>query len=767
MPDALRILMPLLISAVGTGLVTGLGARWPRAAAPLAITTAALAVVATLMMRTDASVNYVWAPQWGLRLNLATDGLAKMYSLLATGVGLLVLIFAAGYIPRHLKHTHSGPERGARFFSLILLFMTAMIGLVMAQDLILIVIFWDLTAITSYYLIGFDHQRSDSRRAALTALLVTIISAIFLIAASALLLNDLGTASAPEILATAQAGRTVTIAGALIAIAALAKSAQAPFHFWLPRAMAAPTPVSAYLHSAAMVAAGVFLLGRMHPLLALSPRLLDALVVVGFSSMAVGGVMALAQPELKRLLAYSTIGQYGYVVVLLGLGEVAAAAVYVLVHALIKSALFLTAGAVTEATGEVRLDHLGGLGRQMPLLAFGGGLAAAGLAALPLTAGFFKDEVFFAGADGRGGIVPFLAVAGAIVTFAYTWRFWSGIFAGPRRATARPIPWLLTAPVVVLGLLVLVFGLVPGIIVYLTREAGSTMAGAPVLLDLQYHLNLHAPNVMALATWTGGLALTTTARFWLPLPRRIALWARHVGPDRAAARLVRGLYLLSRRMHVYEVQTLQQRIGTIFVGAAALVGITIVFAPPWPTFHVGGLPVTDWPLVLFLVLAGLSGVVATRARGRLSLVLALSAVGYSMSAVFSFIGAPDVAIVAVLIETVMTLLLLGVISLLPRDSVQHRTAERERQRRGSWVVGVLAAAFAFIVAWGVLSRPAPDATMAREHLNLAPSAHAADVVTAILADFRGLDTMGEITVIAVALLGTLTLFATRARTERR
>ncbi|HAX25343.1 MAG TPA: oxidoreductase, partial [Chloroflexi bacterium] len=178
-------------------------------------------------------------------------------------------------------------------------------------------------------------------------------------------------------------------------------------------------------------------------------------------------------------------------------------------------------------------------------------------------------------------------------------------------------------------------------------------------------------------------------------------------------------------------------------------------------------PVTDWPLVLFLVLAGLSGVVATRARGRLSLVLALSAVGYSMSAVFSFIGAPDVAIVAVLIETVMTLLLLGVISLLPRDSVQHRTAERERQRRGSWVVGVLAAAFAFIVAWGVLSRPAPDATMAREHLNLAPSAHAADVVTAILADFRGLDTMGEITVIAVALLGTLTLFATRARTERR
>ena len=763
MPDALRILMPLLVSAIGTAVVAVAGPLRPRSAAPIAIATAALAFLATMATETGAAVSYSWAPEWGLRLSFATDGLARMYALLATGVGVFVLVYAAGYMPLHLKHTRSGPERGTRFFALILLFMTAMVGLVMAQDLILIIVFWDLTAITSYFLIGFDHQRSDSRRAALTALLVTVVSAIFLIAAGALLLEEFGTASVPDILAMAEAGRVTTTAGVLIAVAALAKSAQTPLHFWLPRAMAAPTPVSAYLHSAAMVAAGVFLLGRMHPLLALSSELLDGLVVVGFASIAVGGMMALVQPELKRLLAYSTVAQYGYVVVLLGLSEVTAAAVYVLVHALIKSALFMTAGAVTEATGETRLERLGGLGRQMPWLAVGSGLAAAGLAAIPITAGFFKDEVFFAAAARRGGVVPILAVAGAIVTFVYSWRFWGGIFTGPRRAAAHPVPATMTAPVVVLGLFVLVFGILPGPIGAIARDAGATMARAPQSLSLAYHLDLRAANVMAMVTWAGGLLMLATTRHWLALPRWIALWGRRHGPDRGAARLVGALYSLSRRSHAYEVQTLQQRIGTIFIAAATLVGVTILFAPPWPSFRVGRLPADDWPLVLVLALAALSGLVATRTGGRLSLVLALSAVGYSMSAVFTFIGAPDVALVAVLIETMMTLLLLGVISLLPRDAAQLRAAERDQQRRRSGLVGVMAGAFAFIIAWGVLSRPAPDATMARKHLELAPSAHAADVVTAILADFRGLDTMGEITVIAIALLGALTLFSTRKR----
>lgn len=764
MSEELRVLAPLLVATMGTCLVAGVGTLRQRLAAPLAVVSAALAFAATLAMPVGGQVDLPWAPTWGLRFSLEADGLARLYALLATGIGLVVLVYAAGYMPRHLAHSGQGQGRAVRLYSLILLFMTAMLGLVLAQDLVLLIIFWDLTAITSYYLIGFDHERDESRRAALTALLVTGISAILLIVAAVILIEHFQTAAIPELLMRAEPGYLVTAAGLLISVAALAKSAQVPLHFWLPRAMAAPTPVSAYLHSAAMVAAGVFLLGRMYPLLALSPLLLDGLIVLGFGSMAVGGALALAQVELKRLLAYSTVAQYGYVVVLLGLGELAAAAFYVIAHALIKSALFLAAGAVIEATGEDRLDRIGGLGRTLPGLALGSGLAAAGLAAFPLTVGFFKDEVFFAGTVAHGGVLPLLAVAGAALTFAYAWRFWGGIFAGTRQGSVRAIPMTLTAPVLVLGLLVGLAGLFPGPAAQLASSAGETMAGQPAPLSLGYHLDLRWPNLMALATWMLGTLAVLTASRWAFAPRALAALGNRYGPDHGMAALATGLIQMSRRLRVFEVRNLQQRIAMILISAAVLVGVTIVLAPPWPSFRIGRLPASDWPLFLFLLLAALSGLLATRSGGRLTLVLALSAVGYSMAAVFTFIGAPDVALVAVLIETTMTLLLLGVLSLLPRDATAPTDGREARLRNRRRAVGFLATGFAFVITWGVLSWPAPNATMARAHLELAPEAHAADVVTAILADFRGLDTLGEITVIAIALLGVLSLFVTRRST---
>lgn len=257
-----------------------------------------------------------------------------------------------------------------RFYAAIVLFMASMVGLATAQDLILLFVFWDLTAVASYLLIGFDRQDAEARRSALMALLVTGISAVGLLVGILLLRVEYGTTQLPEIIGRAEAGTVLTVAGALIAAGALAKSAQVPLHFWLPRAMAAPTPVSAYLHSAAMVAAGVFLLSRVHPLLELSPALLDAVLAIGLASMAVGGALALSGQELKQILAHSTISQYGYVVAMLGVGGpagAAAACFYVLAHALAKSALFMTAGAVTEATGEKRLDAVGGLARRMPV----------------------------------------------------------------------------------------------------------------------------------------------------------------------------------------------------------------------------------------------------------------------------------------------------------------------------------------------------------------------------------------------------------------
>ena len=337
-----------------------------------AVVTAAIAFAAVLGLwrRGGGGFDTAWLPSWDARLAFRLDGLGALYAVLATGVGVAVFAYATAYVPRHLEHEGRPQAEGRRFHALMVLFMVAMVGLSTAQDLLVLFVFWDLTAITSYFLIGFDRQRREARLSALMALLVTGVSAVLLLIGILILRAELGTTSIPELLGrVGQGGPMLTLAGALIAAGALAKSAQAPLHFWLPRAMAAPTPVSAYLHSAAMVAAGVFLLSRLHPLLATSPALLDGLLVVGLVSMAVGGLLALGADHLKRLLAYSTIAQYGYVVTMLGVGGAsgaAAACFYVLAHALAKSALFMTSGAVTEATGAKALSESGGLARAPP-----------------------------------------------------------------------------------------------------------------------------------------------------------------------------------------------------------------------------------------------------------------------------------------------------------------------------------------------------------------------------------------------------------------
>ncbi|MDQ3842286.1 MAG: oxidoreductase, partial [Actinomycetota bacterium] len=417
----------------------------PRSAAPVGAAFAALAFLATALVwyRGGGIVDAAWAPTWDLRFAVALDGLAALYALLATGIGFLVLVYSSRYLPLHLEHERRPESEGTRFYGFMLLFMGAMVGLAMAQDLVLLFVFWDLTAVASYYLIGYDRHDPDARASALMALLVTGITAVFLLVGALLLYAVYGTFSLPELAEKVEPDTLLTVVGLLIAVAAFAKSAQVPFHFWLPRAMAAPTPVSAYLHSAAMVAAGVLLLGRAYPLLEKSQLLLDALLLVGLLSIVVGGVLALTRDVLKQLLACSTISQYGYVVFMYGLGGeygAAGAAFYVISHALAKCALFLTSGAVTEATGEDRLSRLAGLRKPLPLLATASGAASAGLAALPLTIGFFKDELFFEAALERGVLFAGLAVLGAVLTLAYVWRFWGGLFLGEARDGASYLP---------------------------------------------------------------------------------------------------------------------------------------------------------------------------------------------------------------------------------------------------------------------------------------------------------------------------------------
>jgi len=642
----------------------------------------------------------------------------------------------------------------------MVLFMASMVGLACARDLILLFVFFDLTAVASYFLIGFDRHRIEARGAALMALLVTGVSAVAMLIGAVLLYVEYGTFSLPVLFGRLEPDATTIAAAVLIAVAALAKSAQVPLHFWLPRAMEAPTPVSAYLHSAAMVAAGVLVLGRVHPLLQISDGVLDGLLVVGFLSVGVGGVLALAQDELKQILAHSTISQYGYVVALYGMGgakAAGAAALYVIAHAIAKSALFMTAGAVTEATGERRLHRLGGLARGMPVLAAASGVAAASLAALPLTIGFFKDELFFGAARGESGLVQVLAVAAAVLTFAYIGRFWIGLFLGPRRIAPQPIPWLLVAPVAVLATVAVVGGIHVAPFADLAADAAAVTYGAPVDVHPAYHLDASAPNVMALIAWALG-ALVLLAG---PARRRVAGAVARAGdvagPRRWYGLALHGLNVASDRVYRLEVRDLRNSIAAVLLPGGIVITAAFLLSFSPPDYDAGDLTGEDLPILVLLAVAVAAAITAARDRGRLRPVLALAVLGFALAAVYAVVGAPDVALVAVVVETIMTLVFVGVFSRLPPARGRGGPPRRSR-RRWNLLAGVVSGAGAFVTVWAALSRPTLTGGAAKDELiRRTPEAHGGDVVTVILADFRGLDTAVEITVLAVAIFGVASL----------
>lgn len=704
------------------------------------------------------AVDLPWAPTLDLRLSFSLDGLGVLYGLLATGIGLVVLVYSLSYLPAHLAHQGRSRAEEPRFFALLVLFMVSMVGLATAEDLILIFVFWDLTAVASYFLIGYDRQDDKDRYAALMAIIVTGASAVLLLVAAVALYDEYGTMSLPDILARLEPSSQTVAAAALVAVAALAKSAQAPLHFWLPRAMVAPTPVSAYLHSAAMVAAGVFLLSRFHPLLQESRALLDALLAVGVASMAVGGVLALTRDVLKHVLAYSTVAQYGFVVFLLGLGTragVVAACFYVIVHALAKSALFLAAGAVTVATGENRLSRVGGLARPLPLLAAGTALAAAALVSLPLTAGFFADELLFTAARERGSWAAALVVAAAMLTFVYIGRFWTRVFLGPLRTAPTGLGVLLVGPVVVLGGALLAAGIDPSPITALAGYAASAVLGQSVHVDVAYHVDARAENLFALTVYAAGALALLGRRLWWPFASAAARLGELIGPDRLYRLALAGLNRLSDRIHAIEVRDLRTRIAAVLVPGGILVVLGVIATPTSGAYRVGTIGSDDIGLVLTLLTASAAALVATIPRHHLTLVLVLSTAGFSLAVAYAFFGAPNVALAAVLVEMMVTLVFLGVFALLPRAVLRREALLPSRGSR-RWrdpIVGVIAGAGALAVVWSALSRPAPGRSVADELAARAGDAHAGNAVTAILADFRGLDTLGEITVLAVALVG--------------
>jgi multicomponent Na+:H+ antiporter subunit A len=452
------------------------------------------------------------------------------------------------------------------------------------------------------------------------------------------------------------------------------------------------------------------------------------------------------------------------VVVLYGIGGAAAsgaAAFYVITHAIANSALFMTAGAVTMATGQDRLSRVSGLGRDMPLLTLAGGLAAATLAALPLTLGFFKNELFFKAALQAGWPLRVLAVVAAALTFAYVGRLWVGLFLGPSRAAqTHPVPRLLVAPVAVLALAGVIGGVLVGPFARLAEDATSVTHRAAVTLVPAYHLDARPENLMALAAWVLGGFVLAVPRLWQSAARTLAAAGDHFGPRRIYGGTLGALDRLSDAVHRLEVRDLRNSIVAVLVPGGLLVALGFAVTPTVGAYDIGPVSADDLPLLPLLALVAIAALAVVGARVHLRMVLALAVVGFGLAAIYAVVGAPSVALVAVVVETMVTLVFLAVLTRLPPKVAEPGAAEAGERRSHRWrnpLVGVIAGLAAFVGVWGFLSPPPAIPGVVAEQIRLTSEAHGKNVVSVILADFRGLDTLGEITVVILAVVGVAAL----------
>ena len=763
--DVLMILLILLLLAF---VAPAVARRGPRAAASLALAPAAVTVYFVLRLPeltagSEVVEAWPWMSALGLEMRLRIDGLSALFGLMVAGVGTLVVVYAAGYF--------GDPARRGRFLAFLLAFAVSMLGLVLADDLILLFLFWEATTVTSFLLIGFDHQKEAARKAALQSLLVTGLGGLALLAAFLLLGEIAGTYALSEIVSRGSdlAGHPLMpVVFGLLVLGAFTKSAQFPFHFWLPNAMAAPTPASAYLHSSTMVKAGVYLLARLHPALGEFPAWTPVLLAAGGTTMLLASVLALRQTDLKRMAAFSTLTILGTLVALLGLGTPLAiwgAIVLLATHTLYKGALFLLIGVLDQATGSRDLRRLGGLRRTMPLLAFIGALAGLSMAGVPPFFGFIGKEAVLEAAW-RAPSVDVLLAAGVLVTGMLTAAagFLIGLrpFFGGELPTVgeerllRPGAFLLAGPVV-LAVSGVVFGLWPGFLgEVLLAPAASAVLGTVVEKKLAVWHGFGAVLFLGLGKVLGGVMIYLAWDRLRDAGRR-GLEALEHGPSRLYDGAVRTLLAVARwQTDALQSATLARHLRIILAVILALVGFTLTTRLGWPEMRLGDVGL--WELALAAMILAGAGLALT-AHSRLSAVVALGVVGYGLSLVFLYFGAPDLAMTQLVVETLTVVLAVFAFRHLPA----YRPWSPKGTRRGD-----LALAIAIGVLMGGLTLAAVDVDLAAGISNWfaaesVPGGKGRNVVNVILVDFRALDTLGEITVLAVAGLGAVALLRSRRR----
>jgi multicomponent K+:H+ antiporter subunit A len=687
------LLLLALLPWLGALLVAGLPATARRAAAGLAgaVALAALALVMSLASAVFAGQvprwSVAWLPALGLDLGLRLDGLAWLFALLITAIGSLVVLYAAWYLdPRD-------PAR--RFFVFLLLFMGAMLGVVLADNLILLVLAWELTSLSSFLLIGYWHARTDARQGARMALTITGAGGLCLLAGVLLIGHIVGSFKLDVVLASGELIRAHPLyltALVLVLLGAFTKSAQFPFHFWLPHAMAAPTPVSAYLHSATMVKCGVFLLARLYPALGSSEPWFWIVSCVGLATLLVGAYVAIFQHDLKGLLAYSTISHLGLITLLFGLDEplaVVAGVFHIINHATFKAGLFMSAGIIDHETGTRDMRRLSGLLKVMPWTATLGMTAAAAMAGVPLLNGFLSKEMFFAetvAKDASGAmawVLPAGATVAGVFSVAYSLRFihdtfFHGAVRDDLPKHPHEAPFFMLLPVGLLVVLCIAVGLAPAWVAgpTLAVAAQAALHGGPLGEMPAYHLaiwhGVNLPLMMSVVAVAGGVALYFGLQRFINLHSLVRLpgWVSTGGRDlfmmgtQAALSASRGLTDLLQNGSLQRYLALLV-VMALAAGAWPFLHSTAPAARPAP-LHLDGLN-AGYVAVWTIGMAATVGTVLAW-RQRLLAVVLVGAVGLVVCLAFVWFSAPDLALTQLLVEVATVMLLMLALRWLPAES---------------------------------------------------------------------------------------------------
>lgn len=698
------------------------------------------------------TVSWPWAPSWGLELSFVIDGLSLTFALTIAGIGAFILLYSSAYLRGH---------RQGLFLGYLLAFMGAMQGLVLADNLVVLYLFWELTSVASFLLIGFDHTRQVARRAAIQALVVTALGGLALLAAGIVIYLVAGSWNLSGVAGLKGAAYPVLVG--LVLLAAFTKSAQVPFHFWLPNAMEAPTPVSAYLHSATMVQGGVYLVARMTPHLGGEPIWNTTLMLFGGATLLWGAVLALRQTDLKQILAQTTLASLGLLMLLLGAGTevaVTAAVLYFLAHALYKAALFLVVGAIDHGTGTRDITALGGLRDSMAVTFIGTIMASVAMLGLPPLLGFFAKEEMYA-ALALGQLQPLVALAALVIGNALLGAVGLAILIKPFMGDALPTPIepheapvaMLAGPIV-LGALGIVLGFVPTLAgELLVAPATSAILGNDVATHLVFGVDfLKWPFWLSVLTWV--LALVIFLRFDVgrALLRRLQArvgWSFDKAFDAAYFGLVRFAAVVTRMLHHGRLE-LYLLLVFVLLACAALLPLWLMDRlPAWPremnlTFY-------EWG-VIALAVVGVVTVVA--ARSRLFAILALGVQGLAVAMLFILVGAPDLGFTQFMVEILSVVILALVMTRLDLDATDGRPFEDWMRDGGT---ALLCGIALVALLWAVLDWPLDLRLSDFFNANSVPVAHGHNVVNVILVDFRGLDTLGEIAVVMTAGIAVLAL----------